>query len=113
MILSKEGDSNNNALHLAGDVAHLEQIYRKAGAALQMQRELQWFKEVERLVLPKNREERNKEAHNGEDLSEKLVLNEVRLSKGEQNPYPYPEHLQVEEWVPNKLPIPFCDNYVK
>ncbi|KAH7846979.1 hypothetical protein Vadar_020376 [Vaccinium darrowii] len=61
IVLSKEDNSNNNALHLAGYVAHPEQLYRRAGAALQMQRELQWFKEVERLVLPKNREARNNE----------------------------------------------------
>ncbi|CAL5365359.1 unnamed protein product [Camellia sinensis] len=30
-----------------------------AGAALQMQRELQWFKEVEKLVLPGDKEKRN------------------------------------------------------
>ncbi|KAH7846474.1 hypothetical protein Vadar_014409 [Vaccinium darrowii] len=61
IVLSKEDDSKNNALHLAGYVAHPEQLYRRAGAALQVQRELQWFKEVERLVLPKNKEERNEE----------------------------------------------------
>ncbi|KAH7845609.1 hypothetical protein Vadar_004029 [Vaccinium darrowii] len=44
MVLSKGDDFNNNALHLAGYVAHPEQLYRRAGAALQMQRELQWFK---------------------------------------------------------------------
>ncbi|KAH7845742.1 hypothetical protein Vadar_005490 [Vaccinium darrowii] len=59
MVLSKGDNFNNNALHLVGYVAHPEQLYRRAGAALQMQRELQWFKEVETLVLPKNREERN------------------------------------------------------
>ncbi|KAL7228494.1 hypothetical protein ACSBR2_007253 [Camellia fascicularis] len=38
--------SQNNALHLAGFFAPQEQLYRRAGAgaALQMQRELQWFK---------------------------------------------------------------------
>ncbi|KAH7847794.1 hypothetical protein Vadar_030322 [Vaccinium darrowii] len=61
IVLSKWDDCGNNALHLAGYEAHPEQLYRRAGAALQMQRELQWFKEVERLVLPKNREERNKD----------------------------------------------------
>jgi len=59
MVLSKGDNSNNNALHLAGYAAHLEQAYRRPNAALHMQSELQWFKEVERLVLPKSREERN------------------------------------------------------
>ncbi|KAH7845593.1 hypothetical protein Vadar_003887 [Vaccinium darrowii] len=61
MVLSKGDDFNNNALHLAGYAAHPEQVYRRPNAALHMQSELQWFKEIESLVLPKNREERNKE----------------------------------------------------
>ncbi|KAH7845739.1 hypothetical protein Vadar_005446 [Vaccinium darrowii] len=60
MVLSKGDDCNNNALHLAGQVAYPVQAYRRPNAALQMQSEMQWFKEVERLVLPKNREERNR-----------------------------------------------------
>ncbi|KAH7848028.1 hypothetical protein Vadar_033044 [Vaccinium darrowii] len=52
-------------------------------------------------------------AHHGEDLSEKLVSNEVRLSKGEHNPYPYPEHLKVEELVPNVLANPIIVDYVE
>ncbi|KAH7847309.1 hypothetical protein Vadar_024525 [Vaccinium darrowii] len=59
LVLSKGDNSNNNALHLAGYAARPEQAYRRLNAALHMQSELQWFKEVERLILPKNREERN------------------------------------------------------
>ncbi|KAL7174931.1 hypothetical protein ACSBR2_028691 [Camellia fascicularis] len=51
--------SKNNALHLAGYLAPQQQLYLRAGAALQMQRELQWFKEVEKHVVPRNKEERN------------------------------------------------------
>ncbi|KAF7137682.1 hypothetical protein RHSIM_Rhsim07G0242500 [Rhododendron simsii] len=60
-VLSKWDTKGNNALHLAGYVAPPQLLYRRAGAALQMQRELQWFKEVEALVLSKTKEERNKE----------------------------------------------------
>ncbi|KAH7846802.1 hypothetical protein Vadar_018348 [Vaccinium darrowii] len=59
IVLSKRDASNNNALHLAGYVP--QKLYVRGGAALQMQRELQWFKEVERLGPPTNREERNNE----------------------------------------------------
>ncbi|ONI18753.1 hypothetical protein PRUPE_3G236600 [Prunus persica] len=47
-ILTSADDFNNTILHAAGSLsAHLNHIQ---GAALQMQRELQWFKEVESIV---------------------------------------------------------------
>ncbi|KAF5959055.1 hypothetical protein HYC85_000264 [Camellia sinensis] len=59
IFLSQLDESNNNALHLAGYMAPQQQLYLRAGAALQMQRELHWFKEVEKLVVPRSKEERN------------------------------------------------------
>ncbi|XP_037494570.1 ankyrin repeat-containing protein NPR4-like isoform X2 [Jatropha curcas] len=50
--------SDNNMLHLAGE---LQPSTRISGAAFQMQRELQWFKEVENVVQPSYKEEKNKE----------------------------------------------------
>ncbi|KAF7138531.1 hypothetical protein RHSIM_Rhsim07G0241100 [Rhododendron simsii] len=61
MVLSKWDSSGNNALHLAGYVADPQLVYLKADAAFQMQREMQWFKEVERLVVSKNKDQRNKQ----------------------------------------------------
>ncbi|KAF5959275.1 hypothetical protein HYC85_000484 [Camellia sinensis] len=49
----------NNAPHLAGKLAPEQQLYLKAGAALQMQRELQWYKVVEGLTLPRSKVEWN------------------------------------------------------
>ncbi|KAI3834705.1 hypothetical protein MKX03_000314 [Papaver bracteatum] len=46
-------DSGNNMLHLAGFLAPPSQLDRVSGAALQMQREIQWFQEVEKMVHPK------------------------------------------------------------
>ncbi|XVF14931.1 hypothetical protein REPUB_Repub09cG0103600 [Reevesia pubescens] len=46
----------NNMLHQAAFLAPSSQLDRVSGAALQMQRELQWFKEVESLVQPKYKE---------------------------------------------------------
>ncbi|KAL0008147.1 hypothetical protein SO802_009649 [Lithocarpus litseifolius] len=43
----------NNLLHMAGILAPSTSLYDIPGAALQMQRELQWFKEVESIVPPK------------------------------------------------------------
>ncbi|KAK2656130.1 hypothetical protein Ddye_009182 [Dipteronia dyeriana] len=48
--------SHNNILHQAAFFAPSSQLDRVSGAALQMQRELQWFKEVESIVQPKYKE---------------------------------------------------------
>ncbi|XP_058213513.1 uncharacterized protein LOC131325331 isoform X1 [Rhododendron vialii] len=45
-------ESGNNILHIAGRLAPLDKLNQVSGAALQMQRELQWFKEVEKFVRP-------------------------------------------------------------
>ncbi|KAJ6413764.1 hypothetical protein OIU84_006550 [Salix udensis] len=47
---------HNNILHQAAILAPSSQLDRVSGAALQMQRELQWYKEVESIVQPKYRE---------------------------------------------------------
>ncbi|KAF7146841.1 hypothetical protein RHSIM_Rhsim03G0046900 [Rhododendron simsii] len=51
-----------NGLHLVARLRHEQQINLKAsaaGAVLQMQREVQWFKEVEKFTLPGAKERRN------------------------------------------------------
>uniref|UniRef100_A0A7N0T8E4 PGG domain-containing protein n=1 Tax=Kalanchoe fedtschenkoi TaxID=63787 RepID=A0A7N0T8E4_KALFE len=42
----------DNALHMVGRMPSPDRLSTVTGAALQMQRELQWFKEVEKLVKP-------------------------------------------------------------
>ncbi|XP_058205429.1 uncharacterized protein LOC131319264 isoform X2 [Rhododendron vialii] len=57
-----EDYSSNNGLHLVARLTHEQQINLKAGAAgavLQMQREVQWFKEVEKFSQPGDKEKRN------------------------------------------------------
>ncbi|XP_023733803.1 uncharacterized protein LOC111881632 [Lactuca sativa] len=44
--------SKNNILHLAGKLAPSYELNRRTGAALQLQRELQWQEEVKKLVFP-------------------------------------------------------------
>ncbi|KAL7252706.1 hypothetical protein ACSBR1_007300 [Camellia fascicularis] len=61
-FLSVPDRFGNNALHLAGCLGPQQNLSVRvsaAGAALQMQRELQWFKEVEKFVLPQDKECRN------------------------------------------------------
>ncbi|WCJ41366.1 Ankyrin repeat family protein [Euphorbia peplus] len=69
----------NNMLHLAGKLAPSKKI---SGAALQMQRELQWFKEVEKFVQPAY-----KGAVNNEGKTPRMVFTEEHrdlLEKGEK-----------------------------
>ncbi|KAL5729841.1 hypothetical protein ACHQM5_002736 [Ranunculus cassubicifolius] len=61
MITNRRDKSGNNLLHIAGSAAPPSQHNQISGAALIMQRELQWFKEVEGLVPPKCKSERNNE----------------------------------------------------
>ncbi|KAL8239934.1 hypothetical protein R6Q59_016501 [Mikania micrantha] len=49
----------NNLLHLAARLAPENKIKHAYGPALQMQQELQWFKEVERFVSPLNVNQKN------------------------------------------------------
>ncbi|KAF8370252.1 hypothetical protein HHK36_031706 [Tetracentron sinense] len=53
-------EPRDNMLHLAGMLAPSSRLSNISGAAMQMQRELQWFKEVEKLVLyPMDKEQKN------------------------------------------------------
>ncbi|CAN6708320.1 unnamed protein product [Malus baccata var. baccata] len=49
----------NNMLHTVARITPLSQIDHIQGATLQMQRELQWFKEVESIADPMDRESKN------------------------------------------------------
>ncbi|KAK1419707.1 hypothetical protein QVD17_28981 [Tagetes erecta] len=51
----------NNLLHLAGKLAPPDKLHMVTGAALQMQREFQWFQEVRKFIRPKDREAKNDE----------------------------------------------------
>ncbi|XP_050281379.1 ankyrin repeat-containing protein ITN1-like isoform X2 [Quercus robur] len=53
---------SNNLLHMAGMLAPSTSLNDIPGAALQMQRELQWFKEVESIVPPRVHVKINKES---------------------------------------------------
>ncbi|KAL7193995.1 hypothetical protein ACSBR2_025605 [Camellia fascicularis] len=58
-ITRLEDDNGNTLLHLVGNQAPIEKLNVVPGAALQMQRELQWFKEVEKFVNPSSIEKQN------------------------------------------------------
>ncbi|KAI7995914.1 hypothetical protein LOK49_LG11G01126 [Camellia lanceoleosa] len=49
-LLLKVDNGGNNILHLVGRMPYQPQLEVVSGAVLQMQREVQWYKEVEKLV---------------------------------------------------------------
>ncbi|CAL5328664.1 unnamed protein product [Camellia sinensis] len=59
-LMIKMNSSQNSILHLAGQLAPPDKLNLVPGAALQMQRELQWYKEVEKFVMPYDKELLNK-----------------------------------------------------
>ncbi|OVA06831.1 Ankyrin repeat [Macleaya cordata] len=68
ILASWRVESNNNILHLAAKLAPSPQLNTISGAALQMQRELQWFKEVEKIVQPTYKELENQDRHTPRDV---------------------------------------------
>ncbi|KAK3022807.1 hypothetical protein RJ639_047056 [Escallonia herrerae] len=52
-------NSGNTILHLVARLAPPHKLDLVSGAALQMQRELQWFKELEKFVIPSYKEKEN------------------------------------------------------
>ncbi|KAF5190564.1 Ankyrin repeat-containing protein [Thalictrum thalictroides] len=61
-------ETGNNTLHEAAIYNRFSQIDRISGVALQMQRELQWFEEVEKLVPPKLKDQLNNQGLTPRDL---------------------------------------------
>ncbi|KAI3890445.1 hypothetical protein MKW92_028236 [Papaver armeniacum] len=58
---SRTDDKGNTILHYAADIAPSHQLNSVSGAALQMQREAQWFKGVKSILLERYRLVRNKD----------------------------------------------------
>ncbi|XP_071731198.1 uncharacterized protein [Rutidosis leptorrhynchoides] len=61
LITPLRDDNDNNMLHLVGKSAKRKRLQDVSGVALQMQRELLWFKEVESMIPPSYRERKNKD----------------------------------------------------
>ncbi|KAI7738373.1 hypothetical protein M8C21_008436 [Ambrosia artemisiifolia] len=76
----------NNMLHLAGKSATKERLADVSGAALQMQRELLWFKEVRNMIPPSYRERRNKDGLTPRELfteeHKELIVEGEKWMKG-------------------------------
>ncbi|XP_073134073.1 uncharacterized protein [Henckelia pumila] len=68
LILTYIDTEGNNIMHLAGRLAPQNQLNLIPGAALQMQREVLWFKEVEKLVQPSYRNMKNDQGQTPHDV---------------------------------------------
>ncbi|XP_042944435.1 ankyrin repeat-containing protein ITN1-like [Carya illinoinensis] len=55
---------HNNMLHLAAEIAPPDRLNIISGAALKLQRELLWFKEIEKIVQPSYRKKKNIDENN-------------------------------------------------
>ncbi|XP_031278247.1 ankyrin repeat-containing protein ITN1-like [Pistacia vera] len=81
-ITCEDKDQHNNMLHLAAKLPHPSRICVVSGAALQMQRELVWFKGIEKIVKPSFRGKKNS---NGQTPKELFTEEHKELLKrGEQ-----------------------------
>ncbi|PWA47377.1 ankyrin repeat-containing domain, PGG domain protein [Artemisia annua] len=61
LITPLKDQNGNTMLHLVGKSAKQKRLEDVSGVALQMQRELLWFQEVEAMIPPSYRERKNKE----------------------------------------------------
>ncbi|KAJ9541618.1 hypothetical protein OSB04_028124 [Centaurea solstitialis] len=61
LITPLRDGNGNNMLHLVGKRPKNERLQHVSALALQMQRELLWFKEVETMIPPAFREQKNKD----------------------------------------------------
>ncbi|KAJ0017158.1 hypothetical protein Pint_12111 [Pistacia integerrima] len=68
VMATLEDNDGNNILHLAAKLPHPNRVNIVPSAALQMQRELLWFKEVEKVVQPSFREKKNKNGQTPQEL---------------------------------------------
>ncbi|KAJ9672655.1 hypothetical protein PVL29_026038 [Vitis rotundifolia] len=71
-LIIRTKDDSNNILHLAGKLAPPHRLSLVSGAALQMQRELHWFKEIEKYALRAFSESEN----NNEDKPKMVFIKE-------------------------------------
>ncbi|KAI3473484.1 hypothetical protein Pfo_031006 [Paulownia fortunei] len=78
-FIDKDG---NNLLHLAAMLAPQNQLNGIHGAALQMQREVLWYKEVEKIVPPSYRNKKNSANQTPYELF--LAKHENLMRKGEK-----------------------------
>ncbi|KAH7855212.1 hypothetical protein Vadar_022409 [Vaccinium darrowii] len=82
--ISQQDKSKNNGLHVAANLKHEQEIIVRAsatGPVLQMQRELQWFKEVKKFAPPRDKERRNSDGMTPAEVFSETHQNLVKDSE--------------------------------
>ncbi|MFS7970080.1 putative PGG domain-containing protein [Helianthus anomalus] len=91
LITPLRDENDNNMSHLVGKSAKRKRLQDVSGVALQMQRELLWFKEVEAMIPPTYRERKNKDGLTPHELfteeHKDLVLQGEKWMKGTASHY--------------------------
>ncbi|XP_024963038.1 uncharacterized protein LOC112503195 [Cynara cardunculus var. scolymus] len=82
LITPLKDKKDNNMLHLVAKSAKPKRFQNVSGVALQMQRELLWFKEVEQMIPPNYRQRKNKDGEIPHDLFTKK--HERLVAQGEE-----------------------------
>ncbi|GKC52054.1 ankyrin repeat-containing domain, PGG domain protein, partial [Tanacetum coccineum] len=82
MVTILKDKDGNNMLHLAAISTRKKNLEDVSGAALQMQRELLWFKEVERMIPPSYRERQNNDGLAPNELF--TIEHEYLIAQGEK-----------------------------
>ncbi|XP_040998505.1 ankyrin repeat-containing protein At5g02620-like [Juglans microcarpa x Juglans regia] len=67
-LATYRAEGGNNMLHLAGQVPSSDRLNIVSGAALQMQRELLWFQEIEKIVPKSLTNEKNEDGETPRDI---------------------------------------------
>ncbi|XP_076928823.1 uncharacterized protein LOC143592930 [Bidens hawaiensis] len=79
LFVVQNDSQSNNMLHMVGKKFKQKRLQHVSGAAFQMQRELLWYKEVEKMVPPKLKQKKNK---GGQTPQELFTETHERLLKG-------------------------------
>ncbi|XP_076931865.1 uncharacterized protein LOC143597165 [Bidens hawaiensis] len=82
LITPIKDERANNMLHLVGTRAKQKQLEDVSGVALQVQRELLWFKEVEKMIPPSYRDRKNVDGLTPHELF--TVDHKELVSQGEE-----------------------------
>ncbi|KAL7087660.1 hypothetical protein ACP275_13G081600 [Erythranthe tilingii] len=82
LMATFEDNNDNNMLHLAAKLGPRNQLNLIPGAALQMQRQVLWYKEVEKIVPPSYRNKKNSSGQKPWDLF--LSEHEDLMKQGEK-----------------------------
>ncbi|KAG7549501.1 PGG domain [Arabidopsis thaliana x Arabidopsis arenosa] len=81
-LLRSYDNENNNILHIAAHLSSPQQLSKISGAALKMQREIQWFKEVKSLVSEREVVQKNNKDKTPREIFEES--HETLRKEGEQ-----------------------------